>query len=96
MVSLAPLIALAGWHGLDAGRQAQSAFIDGAIFAGILLQYSSPKADSAKGLVERAQWAVDQWPEGWQSYKVLGGALYRAGDYQTALKSLTESHKLSG
>jgi len=44
--------------------------------------------------VVRAQWAVDQWPEGWQNREVLGGALYRAGDYQGAVKELMESQKL--
>ena len=42
----------------------------------------------------RAQWAVDQWPEGWQNREVLGGALYRAGDYQGAVRELMLSHKL--
>ena len=42
----------------------------------------------------RAQWAVDQWPEGWQNHEVLGGALYRAGDYQGAVRELTLSQKL--
>lgn len=60
---------------------AQTAFIDGATFAGILLKDSGR---SVKGSVVRAQWAVDQWPEGWQNREVLGGALYRAGDYQGA------------
>ena len=81
-------VALAGWHGLDAGRQAQTAFVDGATFAGILLQDSGR---SAKGLVVRAQWAVDQWPQGSQNHEVLGGALYRAADYQAAVRELMES-----
>ncbi|GEM_PF-3458492 len=76
---------------LDAGRKAQTAFVDGATFAGILLQDSGR---SAKGLVVRAQGAVDQWPQGWQNHEVLGGALYRAGDYQGAVRELMESHKL--
>jgi len=42
----------------------------------------------------RAQWAVDQWPEGWQNHEVLGGALYRAGDYQGAVRELEEAIKL--
>ena len=86
-----PLSALAGWHGLDAGRRAQTAFVDGATFAGILLQDSGR---SAQGLVLRAQWAVDQWPQGWQNHEVLGGALYRAGDYQGAVRELTLAQKL--
>jgi len=82
---------VAGWHGLDAGRQAQTAFVDGATFAGILFKDSGR---SAKGLVVRAQWAVDQWPAGWQNHEVLGGALYRAGDFQGAVRELMESQKL--
>jgi len=88
-----PVAALAGWHGLDAGRRAQTAFVDGATFAGILLHDSGR---SAKGLVVRAQWAVDQWPEGWQNHEVLGGALYRAGDFKGAVRELMESQKLRG
>ena len=88
-----PLTALAGWHGLDVGRQAQTAFVDGSTFAGILLPDSGR---SAKGLVLRAQWAVDQWPEGWRNHEVLGGALYRAGDYQGAAKELMLSQKPRG
>ena len=77
----------------DTGRQAQTAFVDGATFAGILLPDSGR---SAKGLVARAQWAVDQWPDGWQNHEVLGAALYRAGDYQGAVRELMESYKLRG
>ena len=44
----------------------------------------------------RAQWAVDQWPEGWQNREVLGGALYRDGDYKGAVRELMHSHKLRG
>ena len=84
---------LAGWHGLDAGRKAQTAFVDGATFAGILLQDSGR---SAKGFMVRAQRAADQWPAGWQNHEVLGGALYRAGDYQGAVRELTKSQKLHG
>jgi hypothetical protein len=57
----------------------QTAFVDGATFAGILLKDSGR---SAQKLVVRAQWAVDQWPEGWRNREVLGGAQYRAGDYK--------------
>ena len=91
-----PLTALTGWHGLDAGRQAQTAFVDGSTFSGILLPDSAPISRMAKGLVLRAQWAVDQWPEGWRNHEVLGGALVRAGDYQEAVRELSESQKLRG
>ena len=63
----------------------------GPTFAGILLKDSGR---SAQGLVVRAQWAVDQWPQGWQNHEVLGGALYRAGDYQGAVRELMEAHRL--
>jgi hypothetical protein len=82
---------LAGYTALEDGRRAQTAFIDGANFAGILLKDSGR---SPKGILLRAQWAVDQWPEGWRNREVLGGALYRSGDYQGAVRELMLSHRL--
>ena len=49
---------------------------------------------SAQGLVVRARWAVDQWPEGWQNHEVHGAALYRTGDYQEAVRELEAAIKL--
>jgi WD40 repeat protein/serine/threonine protein kinase len=90
---LTPLSAIAGWQGLDEGRKAQTAFVDGATFAGILLKDSGR---SAQGLVVCAQSVVAMAPESWQNREVLGAALYRAGQYQLAVKELTGALELRG
>jgi len=90
---LTPLSAIAGWQGLDEGRKAQTAFVDGATFAGILLKDSGR---SAKGLVLCAQSAVAMAPESWENREILGAALYRAGQYQLTVKEFTTSLELRG